>query len=129
MSDQLADKKQNKWDNNKQAQRAREEAIRNQQKFSKQLTECPFCPDSPNVLKHLIIASGVRTYLALPQRGILAPGHCFIVPMAHVNSTLQADEDVWSEMRVLFFELFFFIFDAPPFFPFFFSFGRTLKSA
>jgi len=45
------------------------------------------------------VCSGVKTYLALPAMGSLTEGHCLIVPCTHVNSTLLADEDVWTEMR------------------------------
>ena len=71
-----------------------------QKRTDREQDRCSFCLDSPNLDKHLIIAAGVKTYLALPARGSLARGHCLIVPSAHVASTLLADEDVWTEMRV-----------------------------
>jgi hypothetical protein len=42
----------------------------------------------------------VQTYLCAPTSEPLVDGHLCIVPMVHVASTVQLDEDVHDEMRV-----------------------------
>ena len=71
-----------------------------QRRSDKQHEGCAYCLDSPALQKHLIVAAGVKTYLALPASGSIVRGHCLIVPSTHVTSTLNADDDVWTEMRV-----------------------------
>jgi diadenosine tetraphosphate (Ap4A) HIT family hydrolase len=61
---------------------------------------CWFCFTNPKLAKHLIVSIGTRTYLALPQRGPMTEDHCLVLPIDHVLSTLQTDEDVWEEIRV-----------------------------
>ncbi|TIA99398.1 hypothetical protein E3P92_02420 [Wallemia ichthyophaga] len=46
-----------------------------------------------------IVSSGTRVYLALPEHEQLVDGHCLIVPMQHCLSSLEADDDVWEEIR------------------------------
>jgi len=41
-----------------------------------------------------------QMYMALPARGSLAKHHCLIVPMRHVEGSLQLDENEWDEMKV-----------------------------
>lgn len=60
---------------------------------------CLLCFNSPARKKELTLSIAHTTYLALPPRGILAPGHCIIVPAEHVPSTRQTDEATWTEIR------------------------------
>ena len=56
--------------------------------------QCQLCFASKHRPRHLAVAIGQSTYLAVPQRGRLVPGHCVIVPAEHVASTRQVDEQV-----------------------------------
>lgn len=47
-----------------------------------------------------MISLATQTYLALPLVQELVPGHCLIVPLQHVTSMLECDDDVWDEVRV-----------------------------
>jgi diadenosine tetraphosphate (Ap4A) HIT family hydrolase len=47
-----------------------------------------------------MISLGTTCYLALPNQQELTPGSCLIVPIQHVTSTLDCDDDVWTEIRV-----------------------------
>lgn len=47
-----------------------------------------------------MVSLGTLTYLALPNVQELVPGHCQIVPLQHVSSMLECDDDVWDEVRV-----------------------------
>ncbi len=42
---------------------------------------------------------GNTTYLAIPKRGALTPGHCMIIPMQHHASLTSCDENVWEEIK------------------------------
>ena len=46
-----------------------------------------------------MVAMGKSVYLALPGTVSLTQGHCLIVPMGHVASGTQLDEDVWNEVQ------------------------------
>ena len=65
------------------------------------LDQCPFCwqDDGRTPPQATIISSGSCVYLALPDREPLADGHCWIVPMHHQVSSLDVDEDGWTEIR------------------------------
>ncbi len=94
------------------------DAISDHKRHEQTLDSCTLCIDSTKLRKHLIVAVGlkvafrrlvsyigftvefVQTYLAVPSVQSLVEGHCFIVPMMHVPSSLQLDEDVFDEMKV-----------------------------
>jgi hypothetical protein len=42
---------------------------------------------------------GTRAYLACTLFEELVEGHCYIVPIQHHLSMLEADDDVWDEVR------------------------------
>lgn len=65
----------------------------------KSLEGCPWCLDNRNQTKHLIISTGNKCYLCLPQVKSLNSGHCLIVPIQHEISTRKLDEDVWDELK------------------------------
>ncbi len=65
------------------------------------LENCWFCFDNPKIDKSLIVALGNAVYLALPKRGRLTDGHCFIIPMAHTVAINMTEEDVWEEIQVI----------------------------
>lgn len=49
-----------------------------------------------------MVSLGYRAYLALPNVVEVSKGHCLIVPVQHVTSTLECDDDVWDEIRVFY---------------------------
>jgi diadenosine tetraphosphate (Ap4A) HIT family hydrolase len=59
---------------------------------------CPLCVESPRHQSHLVVATGLRVYLALPQRGSVCEGHCILAPVEHVLAQTQMDEDVHEEL-------------------------------
>jgi len=62
------------------------------------LNNCWFCWENPQLDKSLIISIGNYVYLAIPKRGKLLPGHCFIIPMQHTLATVDVEEDIWNEI-------------------------------
>jgi hypothetical protein len=67
----------------------------------KALATCQFCygeDDSPP--KAPVIAMGTRVYLSCTLTEELLEGHCLIVPIQHHLTMLEADDDVWDEVRV-----------------------------
>jgi hypothetical protein len=67
----------------------------------KVLATCPFCfgeDDSPP--KAPVVSMGSRAYLSCTTQEELVPGHCLIVPIQHHLTMLEADDDVWDEIRV-----------------------------
>ncbi|KDQ12326.1 hypothetical protein BOTBODRAFT_113169 [Botryobasidium botryosum FD-172 SS1] len=78
----------------------RQFAINDYARTQKALASCMHCygeDDSPP--KAAIIAMGTRAYLACPLFEELVEGHCYIVPIQHHLSSLEADDDVWDEIR------------------------------
>ncbi|KAI6166799.1 CwfJ C-terminus 1-domain-containing protein-like protein [Pisolithus thermaeus] len=78
----------------------RQFAIHDYKRTQKVLATCPFCygeDDSPP--KAPVIAMGTRAYLSCTLTEELLEGHCLIVPIQHHLSMLEADDDVWDEVR------------------------------
>jgi hypothetical protein len=72
-------------------------------KTQKALASCPYCYGEDDSLpKVAIIAMATRVYLACTLFEELVEGHCYIVPIQHHLSMLEADDDVWDEVRVSF---------------------------
>ncbi|PON83323.1 Cwf19-like protein [Trema orientale] len=68
-------------------------------RFSNQQERCIFCLENPRRPKHLVVAIGNFTYLMLPQQEPVVPGHCCILTLQHVPSTISVDDNVWEEIR------------------------------
>jgi len=83
-----------------QEQRAKQRAIREHRMLAAQLSKCRFCFENPEIAKHLIIAIGLKVYLAVPLHESLTDGHCLIIPMHHCSASTMLDEDVCSEIQV-----------------------------
>ncbi|KAL4428538.1 hypothetical protein ABPG75_002627 [Micractinium tetrahymenae] len=83
----------------RESQREKQRQIREYNKMTSALDQCRLCFSSSHRPRQLTLAIGQSTYLALPARGRLVPGHCVIVPAEHVPSTRQVDEQVWNEIR------------------------------
>ncbi|PWN20237.1 hypothetical protein BCV69DRAFT_312843 [Microstroma glucosiphilum] len=79
----------------------RQFAINDFAKTKKALESCRFCfqdeGEKPPLAR--LVASGTRAYLALPDNEPLVEGHCFIVPIQHHLSMLDADDDTWEEVK------------------------------
>lgn len=64
------------------------------------MASCQFCygeDDSPP--KAPVVAMGTRVYLSCTLTEELLEGHCLIVPIQHHLTMLEADDDVWDEVR------------------------------
>ncbi|XP_063981765.1 CWF19-like protein 2 [Diachasmimorpha longicaudata] len=75
-------------------------AIKEHNRMEKSLDSCKLCFDSKEMLKHLIVAMGNKTYLSLPPHVSLTPGHCIIAPIHHSPCQTQLDEDIYEELQV-----------------------------
>jgi diadenosine tetraphosphate (Ap4A) HIT family hydrolase len=64
------------------------------------LNKCKLCYHEGSPPQIAMISLGTTCYLALPSQQELTPGSCLIVPIQHVTSTLDCDDDVWTEIRV-----------------------------
>uniref|UniRef100_T1JI23 Cwf19-like C-terminal domain-containing protein n=1 Tax=Strigamia maritima TaxID=126957 RepID=T1JI23_STRMM len=71
----------------------------NELKSSSIRDACPHCYGTVSFAKHLVVATGTKVYVCVPQHVSLQEGHCFIVPMQHAIAATQIDEDVWEEIQ------------------------------
>ncbi|QRV77385.1 complexed with Cdc5 protein cwf19 [Ceratobasidium sp. AG-Ba] len=81
----------------------RQFAINDYARTQKVLASCIHCPgnatDEMAPPRAAVIAMGTRVYLACTPHEELVPGHCHIVPLQHMLSSLEADDDVWEEIK------------------------------
>ena len=70
------------------------------QKSKQALDNCIYCFKDSSNPQAAMVSLGYRAYLALPNVVEMTRGHCLIVPVQHVTSTLECDDDVWDEIRV-----------------------------
>lgn len=75
-------------------------AVTDYKRTQETLSKCKFCYQNGNPPQLAMISLGTTCYLALPNVQELTPGNCLIVPIQHVSSTLECDDDVWTEIRV-----------------------------
>ncbi|KII90551.1 hypothetical protein PLICRDRAFT_52280 [Plicaturopsis crispa FD-325 SS-3] len=78
----------------------RQFAVHDYKRTQKAMSSCPFCfgeDDSPP--KAPVVAMGTRVYLSCTLHDELLDGHCLIVPIQHHLNMLEADDDVWDEVR------------------------------
>ncbi|XP_065586139.1 CWF19-like protein 2 [Cyrtonyx montezumae] len=78
----------------------RRKAIHEHQQLAARMEKCPFCFDSSELSKHLIIAIGTKVYLSLPSNQSLIEGHCLIAPLQHHTAATLLDEEIWEEIQV-----------------------------
>ncbi|XP_057422954.1 uncharacterized protein LOC130716921 isoform X2 [Lotus japonicus] len=71
----------------------------NESRFLTQQERCLFCLENPNRPMHLTVSIANFTYLMLPQRQPVVPGHCCILPIHHESATRTVDDNVWVEIR------------------------------
>ncbi|KAF9374292.1 hypothetical protein CPB97_012178 [Podila verticillata] len=76
-------------------------AIHDYKKTQSALDNCPMCykDDGRTLPTMAVVSLGTRVYLGLPLTKEFLPGHCMIVPIQHVTSTLECDDDAWEEIR------------------------------
>ncbi|XP_022098963.1 CWF19-like protein 2 [Acanthaster planci] len=89
-----------KRSSSQEEERHKAAAVSQHHKMAASMSICPFCLDSPEMQKHLIIALGIKVYLCLPASQSLTDGHCLIVPMQHTVASTALDEDVWNEVQI-----------------------------
>ncbi|CAE6394587.1 unnamed protein product [Rhizoctonia solani] len=81
----------------------RQFAIQDYARTQKVLASCVYCPgndkDEMAPPRAGVIAMGTRAYLAVTPNEELVPGHCHIVPLQHMLSMLEGDDDVWDEVK------------------------------
>ncbi|KAF7299218.1 Complexed with Cdc5 protein cwf19 [Mycena indigotica] len=79
----------------------RQFAINDYKRTQKVLAECHFCygEDGETPPKAPVVAMGTRAYLSCTTNEELVKGHCLIVPIQHHLNMLEADDDVWDEVR------------------------------
>lgn len=80
--------------------RIKDKASQEHRQRNLQIESCRFCFENPKIAKHLIIAIGIKTYLAVPINASLTEGHCIIIPMNHVIGQTYLDEDVTQEVNI-----------------------------
>ncbi|KAJ2934586.1 hypothetical protein H1R20_g2505, partial [Candolleomyces eurysporus] len=78
----------------------RQFAINDYKRTQKALSTCSYCYGEDDSLpKAPIVAMGTRAYLSCTLTEELVPGHCLIVPIQHHLCMLEADDDVWDEVK------------------------------
>ncbi|KAJ3393520.1 hypothetical protein HDU84_001650 [Entophlyctis sp. JEL0112] len=78
----------------------RQNAINDYKRANTALEKCMYCiQESTGVPKSTVLATATRTYLALPNTVEMVPYHCQIVPIAHTLTSLELDDDDWTEVR------------------------------
>nr|XP_048700391.1 CWF19-like protein 2 isoform X2 [Caretta caretta] len=81
-------------------ERHRRKAIYQHHQLVARMEKCPYCFDSPELPKHLIIAIGIKVFLSLPNCQSLTEGHCVIAPLQHYTAATLLDEDIWEEIQM-----------------------------
>ena len=89
-----------RYNPDKEADKAHKRTLAENRRTAELLDKCRLCFGNESFEKHLLIAVGIHVYLAAPPMQSLCEGHCQIVPMEHSISSLQLDENVWSEVMV-----------------------------
>lgn len=100
VDDALDSKSATRYNPAKEEKARRDKAIFESRKMTEILENCRYCFGNQNFDKHLLIAVGISVYLAVPSHQSLTEGHCLLFPMEHTTSSLQMDENVWSEVQI-----------------------------
>ncbi|KAJ3134678.1 hypothetical protein HK100_003441 [Physocladia obscura] len=78
----------------------RQNAIHDYKKANSALEKCLHCfQESTGTPKVTVLATATRIYLALPATTEMVPFHCQIVPIDHTLTSLELDDDDWTEIR------------------------------
>lgn len=100
VDDVLDSKKAMRYNEAKELERARKQAVTENRKMADAVEKCQLCFDNQNFNKHLLVAVGMNTYLCAPWHTSLTEGHCYIVPMEHITCSMYLDENIWSEIEI-----------------------------
>ncbi|XP_066148124.1 CWF19-like protein 2 homolog [Euwallacea fornicatus] len=98
LDDFFADSARRTKSDSKIAEETRNKTINEYKKVSTSLDNCSRCIQSGGMQKHLIVSLGEYVYLSVPSHEPLLTGHCLIVPVRHVASVTQLDENEWTEI-------------------------------
>ncbi|OWA51988.1 CWF19-like protein 1 [Hypsibius exemplaris] len=60
--------------------------------------KCWFCLSSPDAEKHLVVSVGLHTYIALAKGGLTAD-HVLILPITHLRSYPELDDEAATELE------------------------------
>ncbi|KAG0230507.1 hypothetical protein BGW41_002509 [Actinomortierella wolfii] len=76
-------------------------AVNDYKRTQNALDSCQLCfkDDGQTAPITPVVSLGTRVYLGLPLVKEFLPGQCLIVPLQHVTSTLELDDDAWDEIR------------------------------
>lgn len=87
---------------NRSDDKKKQYAINDYKKVQSALESCPYCyqDEGKTAPKVPVVSLGNKTYLGLTQTIEMVKGHCVIVPVQHVNNSLEMDDDAWEEVRV-----------------------------
>ncbi|XP_043928539.1 CWF19-like protein 2 isoform X2 [Protopterus annectens] len=77
----------------------RQKAVSEHKHLAARMEKCPYCFDSPELPKHMIVAVGKKVYICLPSFQSLSEGHCLIIPIQHHCAATLVDEDIWDEVQ------------------------------
>ena len=100
VDDVLDSKKAMRYNEAKELEKARKQAVTENRKMADAVEKCQLCFDNQNFNKHLLVAVGMNTYLCAPWHTSLTEGHCYIVPMEHITCSMYLDENIWSEIEI-----------------------------
>ncbi|KAJ3044780.1 hypothetical protein HDV00_000655 [Rhizophlyctis rosea] len=95
--DDSADRLSHKKSRTEEQKRAR--AVQDFRRSQSAQAKCSFCFQEEQKPRAQIAALGTKVYLAMPEVISMVPGHCLIVPVEHVLTTLECDDDAWDEIR------------------------------
>ncbi|XP_066256578.1 CWF19-like protein 2 homolog [Euwallacea similis] len=98
LDDFFADSARRTKSHSKITEETRNKAINEHKKVSASLDNCSRCIQFGGMQKHLIVSLGEYVYLSIPSHEPLLTGHCLIVPIRHVTSVTQLDENEWNEI-------------------------------
>ncbi|CAG7831460.1 unnamed protein product [Allacma fusca] len=99
MDDVFADRASSSKTDMKEKERELRDILDEDKQYKKTLENCNWCFDGNKLPRNLVISTGEKSFLCLPPYQSITEGHCLIVPMYHVPSATQLDEDVWEEMQ------------------------------
>ncbi|XP_061847895.1 CWF19-like protein 2 isoform X2 [Colius striatus] len=100
LDDMFVSKAAKKARSGEEEEMQRRKAIHEHQQLAARMEKCPYCFDSNELSKHLIIAIGTKVYLSLPSNQSLTEGHCLIAPLQHHTAATLLDEDIWEEIQM-----------------------------